>query len=318
MPKSCEHPDCNTRPHYNLQGEKRGKFCSLHKAPGMVDVKSPKCEHPDCKTQPHYGLPGQKATRCGTHKADIQGCMKDPKKKCSTRSCNELALYADPTANSASCCETHKKPLQLNIIERKCSSCGLPDVLLKSLCSDCNPELRKRYIMAKQEDVKHYLERNAPDLIEKLLSYDTIVWGRSECGKDTLERPDFHFMGDNGHVMLEVDEHQHKSYPCRMKCECPIGETECKCQQLRMLRISSNNFGGSPVIWIRYNPDTYKCVGGKPLANGSNKRMEVMTDWLRHFLEHPNEDGVSLVKQIFLYYDGYNVSKVKVEDVCVN
>ena len=43
--KRCEHAGCTTRPNFNLEGEKRGRFCAEHKSPGMVNVKDKRCEH---------------------------------------------------------------------------------------------------------------------------------------------------------------------------------------------------------------------------------------------------------------------------------
>jgi hypothetical protein len=49
--KTCIHPNCKTRPVYNIQGESIGLYCSIHKLPNMVDVKHKTCKTYLCSTQ---------------------------------------------------------------------------------------------------------------------------------------------------------------------------------------------------------------------------------------------------------------------------
>ena len=57
--KHCQYPGCSILPIYNLSGETKGKFCTAHKEPGMVNVISKHCEYPECETQPSYNLSGE-------------------------------------------------------------------------------------------------------------------------------------------------------------------------------------------------------------------------------------------------------------------
>jgi len=67
----CIYPNCKTIPIYNVEGETKALYCSIHKLDGMVDVKNKSCIHPNCKTIPIYNVEGEtKALYCSIHKLD--------------------------------------------------------------------------------------------------------------------------------------------------------------------------------------------------------------------------------------------------------
>jgi hypothetical protein len=78
-------------------------------------------------------------------------------------------------------------------------------------------------------------------------SYDMAIDGGS-CGR---ERPDAMYDLGTHIVIVECDEHQHKSYPC-------------ECEQARMINIGQT-FGGLRVLFVRFNPDTYSPLEGPPI-----------------------------------------------------
>ena len=48
----CKFENCKTRASYNVDGQKKALYCSLHKKENMVDVKSKMCIEANCKTIP--------------------------------------------------------------------------------------------------------------------------------------------------------------------------------------------------------------------------------------------------------------------------
>jgi hypothetical protein len=82
--------------------------------------------------------------------------------------------------------------------------------------------------------------------VHKLKYKHNKVPNGTKCGR---ERPDFVFKFVDRIVILEVDENQHKSYPE-------------ECERIRMFNITQS-FGGKPVFWIRYNPDSFKSKNEK-------------------------------------------------------
>jgi len=115
-------------------------------------------------------------------------------------------------------------------------------------------------------------------------SHDKTV--ATECSK---RRPDFVF--DNGSFVLvvEVDEYQHRIYPC-------------DCEYVRYVEIFQM-FGGTPVVFLRYNPDGYK-VGRKRIRADNEGRLGTLEKKIRQI------QNVKLVKNpitvCYLYYDDYN------------
>ena len=47
---TCIHPNCKTRPIYNVDGETKALYCSTHKLDGMVNVKHKTCKNDWCFT----------------------------------------------------------------------------------------------------------------------------------------------------------------------------------------------------------------------------------------------------------------------------
>lgn len=42
--KKCETDGCEKQPIFNTRGKTKGRFCSKHKEPDMVDIQNKKCE----------------------------------------------------------------------------------------------------------------------------------------------------------------------------------------------------------------------------------------------------------------------------------
>ena len=87
--KTCENSTCDTRPVYNFKGLKTARFCTEHKLPNMVNVKSKTCEK--CDVQCKFGLFGKQATCCSKCKTANMFFM--PTKKCIEKKCNEYASH---------------------------------------------------------------------------------------------------------------------------------------------------------------------------------------------------------------------------------
>lgn len=76
----CDDPGCQRQPTYGNKGDKRPRFCSTHKLPGMYDVIARRCEEESCMTRAAFNFHGQKVVRfCAAHK--LEG-MENLKSKC--------------------------------------------------------------------------------------------------------------------------------------------------------------------------------------------------------------------------------------------
>ena len=88
----CEFDGCKTIAIYNIKGEKKGRFCSKHKEPNMIDVKNKKCEFDGCQIEPTYNIKGEKKTRfCSKHKEKNMVNVKT--KTCDFDGCETIPVY---------------------------------------------------------------------------------------------------------------------------------------------------------------------------------------------------------------------------------
>jgi len=118
---------------------------------------------------------------------------------------------------------------KMNIIETPCNLCNL-DFFINSrlgLCNDCQDFTIKKVHKEKEKKIENMLIYNKINCMSK----DSIPEG--SCSK---YRPDFVIDYDTFIVIVEVDEHQHKSYAC-----------ECEISRMRQLH---QDFGGIPIYSI--------------------------------------------------------------------
>jgi len=284
--KQCEHTGCSKQPTFNKAGETKGRFCTEHKEPCMVDVKNKQCEHPGCLIGAIYGFPSLSFSSCASHKQP--GMIQYPNRRCSHSRCSEIGTH-EHEGNRF--CDAHAPSNAINFALQTCSKCQLQEIIYNradNLCKNCDPVQIQRATKAKELAVKAIL-----DVANINYSHDRTVDG-SDCGK---ERPDFVIYTATHHVIvLEVDENQHKSYPC-------------VCEQNRMVNLSQA-FGGQPVIFMRYNPDDYKNHKGHKTNDSNATRHDVLLRWIDYCQRpenSPTEMG-ALCIALYLFYDGYNPS----------
>jgi len=255
--KRCAHPEgCDTQPAYNVPGDTCRLFCNAHKCNGMVNVTSKRCGHPEgCDTRPTFGIPGHAADRCKQHIES--GMISSPKTKCSNPKCKEQALYG---IGKPERCEAHKELFHMNLVERRCASCGLLYILnKKGYCYLCDPDEFNRSRLAKQNQIKNMLDAYG----FKYESCDRMV-DQGECFK---YRPDFLFDCGTHFVVLEVDENQHK-------------DKTYACESIRMFNIFQS-LGGMATRFIRYNPDGHKVDKYKKRDPNFTKRSDMLRIALR-------------------------------------
>ena len=117
------------------------------------------------------------------------------------------------------------------------------------------------------------------------------------CSK---KRPDVYFELDKHCLIVEIDEHQHKSY-----------EDTCECARINEI---VNGIGGNSVIIIRFNPDTTK-HNQKRLKLDLSDKIDLLVDTVKEELVKEYDEFI--VKIIQLYYDDdyEKYHEVKEEDI---
>lgn len=329
--KTCLFQNCKRQPAFNFEGEKHRKFCSDHKLPNMVNIKHKKCNFLNCKKLPifnfkdelipifcnehkkndmidikhskcnickiraNYNLPGMMPNFCSKHKKE--GMISNPTKRCTSKDCKETATHG---IKSQLFCETHAPKDHYNLCERKCTNPKCPepnrlDILNKEgLCvTFCSlikqDQMMKKHIKKKEEFIGKLLEE---EVKQELSHRDEVI--DSSCSKN---RPDFVYDCGAYFVIIEVDEHQHKSYK---NCGTTKDERH-KMENKRMFMIFQS-FGGPKTIFIRYNPDSF-CVNNKVVTVGDKKRHECLLRWVKHYIKNGSENSLEVK---YLFYDDYN------------
>jgi very-short-patch-repair endonuclease len=272
--KRCIFLDCQTIAIYGYPNTKDPLYCLQHKEKSMVNIKCKKCIFLDCQIQPTYGLPGHPPTHCTIHKQVNEKA--NPMAKCQIPKCKNLALFGYTYATH---CAEHKAEQEIDLIQKRCVSCSLLDIVDENgCCSTCDPSLFLRVRLAKQKRVRDFFDYHHMSYI----SYDRVI-DQGVCGK---ERPDFIFDCQIHMIVVEVDENQHDGY---------IYE----CERRRMINIGSSL--GMQVIFIRYNPDKYHPSVGKT-ENNQQKRMETLKHQIEYWQMTPlPTEGFCFVT--YLYYD---------------
>jgi len=292
--KMCEAKDCKRVPTFNFDGEKNARFCFDHKEINMIDIIHKKCETKGCKLRASYGLPGTSVTHCSKDK--LSGMIINPTKRCSEE-CKEPATHGikDPLF-----CEQHANKDHYNLCERKCTNtkCPYPDRLdilnREGLCvTFCSlikkDQMMKKYIKKKEEFIGNLLKE---DIKQEMSHRDEII--DSSCSK---VRPDFVFDCGTHLVIIEVDEHQHKSYS-----NCGSTKEERTRMENRRMFMIFQSFGGSRTIFIRYNPDVFR-VNNKIVNVFDKKRHELLLRWVKHYLKNGTEFPLEVK---YLFYDEYD------------
>lgn len=277
---ACKEDGCNKRPLYGVADKTiyQKEYCRAHKLPDMVVIHSCPCDH--CFRYALYGLPGTKATRCFEHKEEYM--MHYPKRICEC--CRETALYS--LSGPATHCETHKTANMVNRVERPCGSCGLPNILdSRGLCEYCDPEFVAEMQGRKEREIKELLHR-CPDIPP--FTSDRII-DHGSCGR---ERPDVLIDAVTHHVVVEVDEHQHRSYAPQ-------------CEMNRMFNIANHTL---PTTFLRYNPDDYKPAKRvkRPLKH---EREELLVKMVCSALKSPPKCAEDLCRVVYLFYDDFDHTK---------
>ena len=274
--KRCTYEKCLSRANFNIKGES-ASYCSIHKKDNMIDVNHILCDN--CVSIASYGKPGTKPSNCLKHRE--KGMIRRSNGKCLV--CKIPALYGKNFMPIH--CEIHKKDDEQNLIEMPCISCNLIMILDKNnKCEYCNPEIFNTARLAKQNALMNYLDNR------KLHGKSTdIIINNGECGK---ERPDRIYELKDKIIILECDENQHK-------------DRQCSCEQIRMVNIGQS-YGGTPVYFIRWNPDDYLPENDKKEPEIITKRYKLLGDLLDSIIKEKTILPIALVSSLYMYYDGWS------------
>ena len=292
--KRCESTECTAQPIFNIEGSTHGRFCAKHKEVNMVDIKSKRCSLKECKTRARFGFPGAAASSCKVH-LEI-GMILCPKTRCTEQNCREFAIFGLTKPNH---CEFHKEPIEENLALRKCKTptCGALEICNEDgFCFEycINSEYFKRWRLLKQKET---LQMLSTLIMHAVYSDDKTI--DTACNK---RRPDRVYDCGIYFLVLEIDEHQHRGY-------------DKSCEYARQIEILQAF--GMPVLFIRYNPDTFNDKNGIKSMILKAKRHDVLKRWVETCLESPPKDNSEYLRCLYLFYDGFDLNAAKIENIAL-
>jgi hypothetical protein len=292
--KRCQKSGCIKQPSFAKHGDKLPAYCVDHMVRGeMINVIHKRCQKPGCPSRALFGYLTFPAERCADHQDKENPMVFRPTARCIIKGCREFATSGK--ASKRQHCSDHAQPGEVFFAKQLCigpNKTGCYEMAMLSpksqLCVGCDP----KYTMVKR--VK--MEENAVRSLLVHNGYKHFVYDRAlpdNCGM--TYRPDFLFEKPGFFVILEVDEHQHKTYKCAGHCICEPNDTPCECEYKRMREITFINT--IPTLFIRFNPHKYK-------TKGSMKSIAARHDELLRVLKQSLIDGPKARCEVkYLFYD---------------
>jgi hypothetical protein len=279
---SCVYEDCKTQAVFNMKGNKKGLYCQIHKADGMIDIKNKVCVYKDCIKRPTFNYEGQKhAIYCLVHKLkDMYDILN---KICKSDLCKKQPAYNYKGEITAFYCSEHKEKGMINIRSSTCKNkdcMTLPnynyegkqkglyclahkldtmiDVKNKKICKThlCPTRVTDKYdgyclrcyiyTFPDKPVTRNYKtkERAVVDFVCERFPEHTWITDKKVNDGCSMRRPDI--LLDLGYqvLIIEIDENAHQDY-------------DCSCENKRIMELSQD-VGHRPIIFIRFNPDSYR------------------------------------------------------------
>ena len=275
--KKCIVVNCDTRACFNYVGETNGVFCYHHSLPGMCNVLKKECIIRRCQRRANHDFPGWVARFCMGHA--LKSMVKNPEKY--EKECDEYEFVED---------EENKEDLHLYDSKKNfCIYCTKQIRRGVQLCDDCK---------IVQQVGKTNKRIRKEEIIKKLLDDNNIEYinNRQVSGGCSKRRPDFIINTKLGHhIILEVDEHQHRGKHYESKCEIQ-----------RMIQLYFD-LGVKYLLFIRYNPDVYKAVGS---VYNITRRHKLLLKILKSEIERDDISKREPLTVIYLFYDGFTMKNI--------
>jgi hypothetical protein len=248
--KRCADERCEgTRPSFNFPGMKGGVYCEKHQKPGMENVVNKRCAHEEgCGSQsPSFNFPGSKGgVYCYEHQKP--GMVDVKHKRCAHEDgCGSPSpSFNFPGSKQGEYCDTHKKPGMENVVSKRCNSdwCDIfSSKKYEWYCVCCYVHLFPDKPISRNYKTK---ETSVVDFVKTEFPEQDWVCNRRIQDGCSRRQPDLILDLGFQVVIIEVDENQHRNgYSCENK---------------RVMELSLD-VGHRPIVFIRFNPDSYKTSG---------------------------------------------------------
>ena len=318
--RQCVFEGCQLQPSFCLPGETKRKFCKKHKPETAVNTAIAlnltciyeSAEEGRCIISANYGFADdQKPRYCQTHRlAGMKNIVEMNRK--SPRGCEVVgcpitrAIFGLPGDKKATRCRNHRTERMIDVVTKKCNGCGLYVVngTKNNLCSYCSPDTKKQ--RQKETIIENILQLSFPT--RNFVNNQTFAMDTS-CSIKKY-RPDFSLDCGFYYIIVECDEDAHRQY-------------DNSCETKRMYEIASGL--GMPVIFIRYNPDSFTMGNETKHARISSefKRMQLVRiiDTYLNTVTYESMDEVfkkSTIIVHYLFYDNQEQSYSRIVGLVEN
>ena len=236
--KKCFEENCNIEPLYNSIGEKYPIYCKKHKKESMVDIRNKKCLEKNCYKRATFNLPNEKSSiYCTNHKKE--GMIIRNKKICEKENCTKTPCFNFESEKVGIYCLEHKKEGMVDVNHKKCKQCNNVRCKnkYKGYCLRCFINLFPHQKISRNYKVK---ENYMTDFIKKEFKNEIMIFDK-QTGGCSKRRPDCYIDKFTHVIIIECDENQHK---------------DTNCENKRTMELFQD-FGNRPIIFIRFNPDSY-------------------------------------------------------------
>lgn len=236
----CGHNGCYKQARYGLE-YKKATHCLIHALKNMRNVINKQCVYAGCYTIPIFGLEDKMPTHCKEH---MLKNMRDVIHKCcKVEGCNTISNFGLED-KKATHCKEHATGNMRNVKDKKCILCNLTrsNPKYKGYCAPC--------CLFKYPDdprVRNYKTKEQAIMSAILKKYPDMILDKAILGGCSRKRPDGLLDLGSHVIIIEVDENQHRGY-----------DKSCDNKRIMML---SQDLAHRPIVFIRVNPDSFKCEG---------------------------------------------------------
>jgi len=308
---------CTTLASYNYAGHTAKLYCASCKLTDMIDINNLNslCKIneinpsiPCCITRANFNTKGEKnALYCQLHAIEGMVNVLD-KRKCEYEDyeCDSRPCFNIEGMKKGKYCAIHKKEGMINIFAKRCKSewcyTSPKNDKYNGYCLFCFVNLFPEQSIARNYKTKEFA---VVEFIKN--NFPGFDWVADQIIKDGCSRRRPDLLLDLGYqiIIVEIDEDQHTNY-------------ENICENRRMMELSQD-LGHRPIIFIRFNPDSYINNGLKITSCWEfnkkgisyikkNKTVEwaARLDLLKNTINHwSNPDNISdkLLETVKLFYN---------------
>ena len=256
----CKDNKCTKQPKYNKKGQKVGLYCAEHRKNKMVDVVSKKCKQKDCDVQPFYNYKNKYVgLYCAEHKK--KGMIYALSRLCPERSCKERSRYNYKGKKTALYCGNHRKRDMVMMGDKLCKSewCHVfprNDMYL-GYCYHCFVHIYPDEEISISYRIK---EKIVQQDIENMFPETEFTFNKQVKGGYSNRRPDAYKEFDKYVLIVETDENGHAGY-------------DLPCDESRNNELWQD-FKNKKLVFIRFNPDSYKNNKGKKIPSPWKKNLK--------------------------------------------